>query len=130
MISRNSVFAPLGRVHEPLLELAARIQRATVKRPQTLWIDDRGGVFLNDPTLLQSKPHGSIIGTYGAATSLAIIERDLRLTLRERARRWILDWDMPASIARREKPASAIPPKARRKQRKAKAESEQMLESA
>jgi hypothetical protein len=126
----HSVFAPLGRVYEPLLELAVRVQHATAKRPQTLWIDDRGSIFLNDPTLLQSRAHGSIIGTYSAATSITIIERDLRLTLRERARRWILDWDVSMPVAHREDSATLLPPKPRRRRRKAAPQSEQMLESA
>jgi hypothetical protein len=98
-----TVFAtitPLGRLYDPLLQLAARVQDALSRRRQTVWVDGRGGVFLNDADLLQSISPTSIVGTYDFRTPLFVIEGDLRLALRERASHWILDWNAQTQVPR------------------------------
>ncbi len=93
MASVLPTITPLGRLYDPLLELAARVRDALSTKRQTVWVDDRGSVFLNEADLLQPVSSGSIIGTYHFRTPLYVIEGDLRLALRERASCWILDWD-------------------------------------
>jgi hypothetical protein len=91
-----TAFAPLGRLYDPLQQLAGRVHRALTKRRKTAWTDDRGSVFVNDADLLQSQSPRSIVGTYDIQTPLVVIEADLRLALRQRARNWITDWNEPA----------------------------------
>lgn len=86
------VFAPLGRLHEPLLQLAGRVHGALATRRKMVWTDDRGSVFIDDTGPLPQTPH-AIVGIYDVHTPLPVIEDDLRLALRERASRWIIDWD-------------------------------------
>ena len=88
-------FTPLGRLYDPLVQLSARIHRSLTTYCKTVWIDDRGSVFVNDAFLLRSMSPRSIVGTYDNRTRHYIIERDLRIALRKRAREWIVDWDKP-----------------------------------
>ena len=88
-------FKPLGRLHDPLVQLSARIHRSLTTHSKTVWIDDRGAVFVNDAFLLRSMSPQTVIGTYDNRTRHYIIERDLRVALRKRASQWIVDWDKP-----------------------------------
>ncbi len=88
-----SNFAPIGRLHEPLPGLAARVRRAIGTKPRSIWADALGGVFLNNLNRLASTPPRALIGTYDKDTSVLMIELDLRLALRERAKQWITDWN-------------------------------------
>jgi len=88
------VFVPLGRLYDPLLQLAERVHRALAMRRKTVWTDDRGSVFVNDADLIRSVSPRSIVGTYDFRSPLLVIEADLRLALRERASSWIVDWNV------------------------------------
>jgi hypothetical protein len=90
--------ASIGRLYDPLPRVAERIRDLLAAGPQTVWADDKGRVFVRpagsaQPALLPE----AIVGTYAADVSLAIIERDLRCALRERAREWLVDWDARAT---------------------------------
>lgn len=86
-------FAPIGRLHEPLLALAARVHRAMGTHPRSIWTDAMGGVFLDHVARLPSAPPRSLIGTYDKATPVLEIQVGLRLALRARAQQWITDWN-------------------------------------
>jgi len=86
-------FAPLGRLYDPLLQLADRVHRALAARRRMVWTDDRGSVFVYDLQLAQTLSPRSIVGMYDIRTPVVTIEADLRLALRERARSWIIDWN-------------------------------------
>lgn len=88
-------FTPLGRLYDPLVQLSTRIHRSLTTYCKTVWIDDRGSVFVNDAFLLRSMSPQSVVGTYDSRTRHYIIERDLRIALRKRASQWIVDWDKP-----------------------------------
>jgi hypothetical protein len=77
--------------------LSTRIHRSLTTYCKTVWIDDRGSVFVNDAFLLRSMSPRSVVGTYDNRTRHYIIERDLRIALRKRASQWIVDWDKPIS---------------------------------
>ena len=96
-----SAIAPLGRLYDPLLQLAERIHQALAVRRRVVWADDRGCVFVYDLHLNQSMPPRSIVGTYDIHTAIVLIEADLRLALRERAKSWIIDWNASPSDAGR-----------------------------
>jgi len=85
--------APLGRLYDPLLGLAARVHRVLGVKHKTLWADDLGEVFMDNVNRLPSMSPRAIVGTYDMHTPVSMIEDDLRLALRERASRWITDWD-------------------------------------
>lgn len=86
------VFAPVGRLHEPLAELAGRVHAALLIREKTVWVDNNGYVFATPTDLLRTiSPHVTI-GLYAKWTPLPMIELGLRRALRERASAWIVDW--------------------------------------
>src|ERR1700722_14168722 len=58
------VLAPLGRLYDPLLQLAPRVHRVLAKRRKTIWADDRGSVFVNNSSLLPQISPRWIVGTY------------------------------------------------------------------
>jgi hypothetical protein len=87
------VFAPLGRLYDPLLQLAERVHRALAARRRMVWTDERGSVFVHDLHRIQSMSPRSIVGMYDIRTPVVTIEADLRLALRARARSWIIDWN-------------------------------------
>lgn len=88
------VFAPLGRLYDPLTQLARRIHRQLGARCKTVWADERGRVFVLDAETTRAMSPYTIVGTYGERALPASIESDLRLALRERASNWILDWNL------------------------------------
>ena len=90
-------YAALGRLYDPLSQLAKNIHRGMSDKRMVVWADGKGRVFVNDPDYVKSLTPHSIIGTYDAYTPLSIIEADLRRGLRERASSWILDWNTQAS---------------------------------
>ena len=111
-------FAPLGRLYDPLPQLTDRIHRAIGGGCRTVWTDDRGSVFVNDAFLLRAMPPRGVVGTYDRSTPTEQIERDLRLALRRRASRWIVDWDVPVPEeidGRRPRAASKSPRRPRRR---------------
>ncbi len=110
------VFAPLGRLYEPLFQLAGRIHDALATRRRTVWTDDRGSVFINEASARPLSLH-AIVGTYDARTPLPVIEHDLRLALRQRASRWIIDWDKTAPDVPRARPRASASAAARRGRR-------------
>ena len=114
MIRRPSAFMPLGRLHDPLQQLATRVHGALVKRRQVVWIDDRGSVFMHDADLLGAVAPRSIIGTYDIRTPRLMIEGDLRLALRERACAWITDWNAQPPCAPRRVRHKILQPRPRR----------------
>jgi hypothetical protein len=107
MRSNASTTIPLGRLYDPLTHLARRVHRLLGARCKTVWTDERGRVFVNDAGLVVTTNPRSIIGSYDCETQRAVIERDLRLALRERASHWILDWNLPP--ARSPKGRSHVP---------------------
>jgi len=99
MRTQVPALAPLGRLYDPLLQLAQRVHRVLAKRRKTVWADERGGVFVNNLILLPQISPRWIVGTYDIDTSIDAIESDLRLALRQRASRWITDWNEPSPSA-------------------------------
>jgi len=87
--------APLGRLHDPLDCLAWRVYRTLTFGNRTVSVDEKGGVFVEDADLFDAQTRRSIIGTYDVFTLIPSIRDDLRRALRERANRWILDWNVP-----------------------------------
>ena len=84
--------APLGRLHDPLPQLARRVHTALLIREKTVWVDNNGCVFATPTDLLRTiSPHATI-GLYAKWTPLPTIELGLRRALRERASAWIVDW--------------------------------------
>jgi len=113
-------FAPLGRLYDPLIQLTERIHRALAEGTRTVWTDDRGSVFVNDVLLLRSMSPRAVIGTYDRRTPLHLIERDLRLALRQRASQWIVDWDAPVpEEVNARRPRAASKPSRRPRRRRA-----------
>jgi hypothetical protein len=119
MLTPSPVLVPLGRLYDPLLQLAQRVHRILGKRRKTIWADDRGRVFVNGSSLLPQISPRWIVGTYDIHVPLDVIEADLRLALRARASSWITDWNEPSSGAdhgedrRIEKRRAARPRRAR-----------------
>jgi len=86
------VFAPLGRLYDPLVQLAESVHNTVLIREKTVWVDHHGYVFATSADLLDSiSPHATI-GLYAKWTPLQMIEQGLRRALRERASAWIVDW--------------------------------------
>jgi hypothetical protein len=86
------VFAPLGRLYDPLMQLAERVHAALLIREKTVWVDTNGYVFATSAELLPAiSPHATI-GLFAKWTPLPMIELGLRRALRERASAWIVDW--------------------------------------
>lgn len=95
------VCAPLGRLYDPLLQLAQRVHRALATKEKTVWTDANGYVFATPTSLvLPISPH-TTVGVYRSETPLALIETALRGALRERASRWIVDWKALSPITPR-----------------------------
>lgn len=93
-------FAPIGRLYDPLLQLAERIHHSLPNKERAVWTDARGYVFATPMDMLQSiSPHATI-GVYGKRTSLQVIVIALRATLRARASTWIVDWKVQPLITR------------------------------
>ncbi|HTA65629.1 MAG TPA: hypothetical protein VK753_08995 [Xanthomonadaceae bacterium] len=111
-----SSFAPLGRLYDPLLGLAARIHRVLGARCKTIVTDRQGNVFVDHILSPGSMSPRSIVGTYDAHTALFVIEDDLRFALRERASQWITDWTSQESSAprREHRRMSSLPAQGRR----------------
>ena len=92
MDKQSPVLTPLGRLYDPLLQLAGRVHRVLAHNLKTVWADSNGYVFAAPPDHLATiKPH-TIVGVYAKRSSLPAIEMGLRLALRERASKWITDW--------------------------------------
>lgn len=101
MDKQFQVFAPLGRLYDPLQQLAERVHRALLIREKTVWTDDNGYVFATPTDLLRTiSPHATI-GLYAKWTPLPMIEMGLRFALRQRASAWIVDWRAAYSLATR-----------------------------
>jgi hypothetical protein len=92
MNNQSAVFAPLGRLHDPLMQLAERVHSTLLIKEKTVWVDNNGYVFATSTDLLGAiSPHATI-GVYAKWTPLPTIEQGLRRALRERASAWIVDW--------------------------------------
>ncbi|HEV2607494.1 MAG TPA: hypothetical protein VGT79_05885 [Xanthomonadaceae bacterium] len=101
MDNQSPVFAPLGRLYDPLLQLAKRVHTALLIREKTVWVDHNGYVFATSADLLGAiSPHATI-GLYAKWTPLPMIELGLRRALRERASAWIVDWTATYPLAAR-----------------------------
>lgn len=87
------VFSSLGRLYDPLRQLAKRVRRTLAVKEKIVWTDASGYVFATPLGLPRSIAPHTFIGMYGKETSLPEIEGALRMALRERARRWIVDWN-------------------------------------
>jgi hypothetical protein len=84
---------PLGRLHEPLHDLATRVHRGLGSVRKTLWADGSGRVFKENVVHAVPTSLHWIVGTYDAHTPVWLIEDDLRHALRARASVWITDWE-------------------------------------
>jgi hypothetical protein len=91
------VCAPLGRLYDPLPQLAQRVHRALATKEKTVWTDANGYVFATPTVLAPFSPHATV-GIYGRQTPLPAIEIALRRALRERASSWIVDWRVQLPI--------------------------------
>ena len=99
---RYPASAPVGRLHEPLTQLAGRVHAALLIREKTVWVDSNGYVFATPTDLLRTLSPHATIGLYAKWTPLPMIELGLRRALRERASAWIVDWsatDAPGTRA-------------------------------
>ena len=85
------VFAPLGRLYDPLQQLAERVHRALLIKEKTVWTDNNGYVFATPTDSLRTITPHATIGVYAKWTPLQLIETGLRTALRERASAWIVD---------------------------------------
>ncbi len=85
-------FAPLGRLYDPLQQLAERVHRALLIKEKTVWTDNNGYVFATPTDSLRTITPHATIGVYAKWTPLQLIETGLRTALRERASAWIVDW--------------------------------------
>ena len=100
MDNQIPVFTPLVRLYDPLLQLAGRVHRALADNLKTVWADSNGYVFAASINHLPMiKPH-TIVGVYAKRSPLPAIEMGLRLALRERASKWIVDWKTQPLAAR------------------------------
>jgi hypothetical protein len=95
------IFAPLGRIHEPLTQLAGRVHAALLIREKTVWIDNNGYVFATPADQIRTMSPHATIGLYAKWTPLPMIELGLRRALRERASAWIVDWSATYSLGTR-----------------------------
>jgi len=95
------VFAPLGRLHDPLVQLAERVHATVLIREKTVWVDHHGYVFATSADLLHEISPHTTIGVCAKWTPLPMIEQGLRRALRERASAWIVDWKAAHSLAAR-----------------------------
>jgi hypothetical protein len=93
------VCASLGRLYDPLRQLAKRVRRTLAVKEKMVWTDASGYVFATPLGLPKSMAPHAIVGVYWKETLLREIEVALRLALRERARRWIVDWNEELQIA-------------------------------
>jgi hypothetical protein len=108
--------APMGCLHDPLDCLAWRVYRTLTFGNRTVSVDEKGGVFVDDADLFDPQGRRSIIGTYDVFTLIPSIKDDLRRALRERANRWIVDWNAPfLAHANRPMHAAAVLPDRRRR---------------
>jgi hypothetical protein len=106
----------VGRLHDPLDCLAERVYRALTLQRRIVTVDENGRVFIVAADIQQPDPARSIVGMYDVFTTVLSIEADLRLALRERASRWIIDWSAPMPI-RVDPPMHQFPPPRRRRRR-------------
>ncbi len=86
------VFAPLGRLYDPLPQLAERVHRALLIKEKIVWTDNNGYVFATPTDGLRTIAPHATIGVFAKWTPLPMIETGLRVALRERASAWIVDW--------------------------------------
>jgi len=107
--------APVGRLHDPLGYLAERVHRALTLRRRIVSVDDKGRVFVDDEGQLPAGVGRSVIGAYDVFAMIRSIETDLRLALRQRAARWIVDWNVPMPV--REEPVFVASVARRRRRR-------------
>jgi hypothetical protein len=98
--------APLGCLHDPLDSLAERVHGFLTFRRRIVSADEKGNVLVDDAEQFDPTTIRSIIGIYDVFTLIPSIEADLRRTLRERASRWIVDWNAP-SFAHKDRAAHA-----------------------
>ena len=84
---------PLGRLYEPLHDLAKRVHRTLRSLRKALWADGGGRVFKEHEFHAASTLPRWIIGTYDAGAPVWQIDDDLRHALRVRASLWITDWE-------------------------------------
>jgi hypothetical protein len=102
MDNHYPVLAPLGRLHDPLVQLAERVHAALLIREKTVWVDNKGYVFATPTDLLRTISAHATIGLYAKWTPLPMIELGLRRALRERASAWIVDWKATTSPGTRD----------------------------
>jgi len=113
------VCASLGRIHDPLPQLAERVHRVLLFREKTVWTDSNGYVYATPADLLPAISPHTTIGFYAKWTPLPVIEMGLRLALRERASAWIVDWEAAHSLnTRRSNNPLLQPAKPRKRRRK------------
>jgi hypothetical protein len=111
------VLAPLGRLHDPLGYLAERVHRALAFQRRIVTVDDKGRVFADAGEGFVLAPGRALVGTYDVFTRIPTIEADLRHALRERASRWIVDWDTPMQVREEVLEMARVPPPRRRRRR-------------
>lgn len=85
-------YAPIGRIYDPLLQLAQRVHRAIAGTNKFVWTDAKGHVFVTSAMPTGPIAPHAVVGTFGRATLRSEVESALRLALRERASSWIVDW--------------------------------------
>ena len=109
------VAVPLGRLHDPLGYLAQRVHRSLAIQRRSVTVDDNGRVFSDAAEGFVLAPGRSLIGTYDVFTRIPTIEADLRHALRERASRWIVDWNAPVRARDGVPEMLRLPPPRRRR---------------
>ncbi|MEO8741878.1 MAG: hypothetical protein ABI365_01660 [Lysobacteraceae bacterium] len=93
--------APIGRIYDPLLQLAQRVHRAMAGTNKIVWTDSTGRIFATSIEAIERFAPHAVVGTFDKTTPRSEIESALRLALRERASSWIVDWKaQPQRLAR------------------------------
>ncbi len=80
-----------GTLYEELGEVAERVARITGEHPVLVWADESGNVSAIDVANAPPIPASWVAGTFDATADPGDIKQDLRLLLRERVKRWMVE---------------------------------------
>ena len=90
----------VGHIYDDLTALAAKIHQGTGDGAMSVWVSARGEVIARSGHEPIDVPADAIVGTYSEGAGLQQIEEDLRLTLRARAKDWIITVDEASNAAK------------------------------
>ena len=81
----------LGHLHDDLNVAASAIFQRSFVDTVAVWVDDANRIYGRSATVDLDVPTHWLVGTFAAGASIQDIISDLRTTLRERAKDWIID---------------------------------------